>query len=177
MLVGDLAPVARATRFIYLNKTCFNGLYRVNRAGQFNVPLGRYAHPRIFDEEALRRASRALQSVDMRVADFREVLNWARAGDFIYCDPPYVPASKTANFTSYTAQPFGDAEQQALADLARELDRRGCRVMLSNAWLPATLALYRGFRCVELKAARAINANPARRGQVSELLAINYTPE
>ncbi len=169
-----LSPLERAARLIYLNKTCFNGLYRVNRAGRFNVPMGRYENPRIFDTDDLLNASRALQGVDLAVADFREVLNWARAGDFLYFDPPYAPVSKTANFTSYTTSTFGDAEQQELAAVLHELDRRGCKVMLSNSWVDSILELYKDFRCIELKATRAINSNPDKRGKVSELLAINY---
>lgn len=172
--VEDLSPLERAARLIYLNKTCFNGLYRVNRAGQFNVPLGSYKNPRIFDVAELLSASRALQGIELAVADFREVLNWARAGDFLYFDPPYAPVSKTASFTAYTESPFGDKEQQELAAVLHELDRRGCKVMLSNSWVDSILDLYRDFHCFELQAARAINANPDKRGKVSELLAINY---
>lgn len=170
----QLEPLTRAARFIYLNKTCFNGLYRVNRAGQFNVPMGRYRNPQIFDPETLRQASIALQTVILSVADFQEVLTWATAGDFIYFDPPYYPLSKTANFTSYTDQPFGETEQLALARVVGELAQRGCYVMLSNAWVEPMLQLYRSWQCIELKASRVINSNSQKRGKVSELLVITY---
>lgn len=170
----QLDSLTRAARFIYLNKTCFNGLYRVNRAGQFNVPMGRYRNPQIFDPEALRQASLALQNVILSVADFQEVLTWATAGDFIYFDPPYYPLSKTANFTGYTDQPFGEAEQIALANVVRELAQRGCYVMLSNAWVEPMLQLYRSWRCIELKASRVINSNGHKRGKISELLVVTY---
>ncbi|QEQ01692.1 DNA adenine methylase [Thermosynechococcus sp. B0] len=170
----QLDPLARAARFIYLNKTCFNGLYRVNRAGQFNVPMGRYRNPQIFDPEALRQASIALQNVTLSVADFQEVLTWATAGDFIYFDPPYYPLSKTASFTSYTDQPFGEAEQIALAKVVGELAQRGCYVMLSNAWVEPMLQLYQSWRCIELKASRVINSNHHKRGKISELLVVTY---
>lgn len=172
--VADLPPVDRAARFIYLNKTCYNGLYRVNRAGQFNVPMGRYQNPAIFDTAALHSASRALQGVAIVQADFRELLDWAQSGDFIYFDPPYAPLSPTASFTSYTPHPFGQREQQELAAVYHELDRRGCLLMLSNSWTPTILDLYGDFHCLELKASRAINSKADKRGQVSEVLVMNY---
>lgn len=170
----QLDSLTRAARFIYLNKTCFNGLYRVNRAGQFNVPMGRYANPQIFDPETLRQASLALENVTLSVADFQEVLTWAAAGDFIYFDPPYYPLSKTANFTSYTEQPFGEVEQIALAKVVEELVQRGCYVMISNAWVEPVLQLYRSWQCIELKASRVINSNSHKRGKISELLVVTY---
>ncbi|MEN9235610.1 MAG: DNA adenine methylase [Gloeomargarita sp. GMQP_bins_120] len=170
-----LTPVQRAARLIYLNKTCYNGLYRVNRQGRFNVPMGRYRNPRIFDADRLRQNSHALRNISITCRDFRTVLDWAQPGDFIYLDPPYVPLSPTANFTSYAAAGFGEAEQRELAALFRELHRRGCYVMLSNSWCAFTLALYGDFPCIELKAARAINSKAEDRGQVSELLVCNYS--
>ncbi len=171
---ADLTPVARAARLIYLNKTCYNGLYRVNRAGQFNVPIGSYKNPLIFDPAELFSASRALQGVDLAVADFRQALQWAQPGDFLYFDPPYAPLSKTASFTSYTQNPFGAAEQKELAAVLHALSQRGCKVMLSNSWVDSILELYQDFHCVEIQAGRAINSNPDRRGKVRELLATNY---
>ncbi|RME78267.1 MAG: DNA adenine methylase [Chloroflexi bacterium] len=172
--VENLSPVERAARFIYLNKTCYNGLYRVNRSGQFNVPMGSYVNPRVFEEAELKSASFALQGVELKTADFREVLSWAQAGDFIYFDPPYAPLSKTSSFTSYTETPFGEEEQQALASVFRELDHRGCKLMLSNSWVDDTLALYKDFNCIAVKASRAINSNPEGRGKIRELLVLNY---
>lgn len=172
--VESLSPIERAARFIYLNKTCFNGLYRVNKAGQFNVPMGSYVNPRIFDPDELLNANFALQNVSPAVADFREVLDRATANDFIYFDPPYAPVSKTSSFTSYTAESFGEQMQRELASIYRELDRRGCKVMLSNSWVESILDLYQGFTCLELKASRAINSNALKRGKISELLVVNY---
>jgi DNA adenine methylase len=173
----QLDPLTRAARLIYLNKTCFNGLYRVNRAGQFNVPMGSYRNPQIADAATLRLASAALQNVCLEVADFPAVLQWASAGDFIYFDPPYYPLSKTASFTSYTHHPFGAAEHHALAEVVAELDRRGCYVMVSNAWVEPVLSLYQRWQCIELKAGRVINAHGHKRGKISELLVINYPRE
>lgn len=172
----NLTAIQRAARFIYLNKTCYNGLYRVNRAGQFNVPIGSYKNPRIFDPEELNSASLALQGVTIEVADFHTVTSWAQCGDFVYFDPPYVPLTQTANFTSYTEAPFGEREQHDLADIFRVLDQKGCKVMLSNSWVPSNLDLYRGFNCIEVKANRAINSNAERRGKISELIVLNYDP-
>jgi len=174
--LSDLSPVERAARLIYLNKTCYNGLYRVNRQGQFNVPLGAYQQPGIFDAQELRAASAALQTVELAVADFRGVLHHAHAGDLVYFDPPYHPLNKTSSFTSYTQAAFGEQEQRELAQLYRALADRGCRVMLSNSWSPLILDLYRGFRLVEVKAARAINSKPERRGKISELVVLNFDP-
>ncbi len=174
--VKELSPIDRAARFIYLNKTCFNGLYRVNRAGQFNVPMGSYKDPTIFDVDELIGASKALEDVELAVADFREILNWAQGNDFIYFDPPYAPVSKTSSFTGYTENPFGEPEQKELATLLRELHQRGCKVMLSNSWVNSILDLYKDFNCIEVKASRAINSNPEKRGKISELLVTNYVP-
>ncbi|MCA1899860.1 MAG: DNA adenine methylase [Chloroflexi bacterium] len=174
--LNGLSNIERAARFIYLNKTCFNGLYRVNRSGQFNVPMGSYKDPAIFDEDELMTASQALQNVELEVSDFRDTLQWAQAGDFIYLDPPYVPVSKTSSFTSYTEKPFGEREQKELFSLFCELDNLGCKVMLSNSWVDSMLELYKGFTCIEVKAPRAINSNSEKRGKISELVVINYAP-
>lgn len=171
-----LTDIERAARFIYLNKTCFNGLYRVNRSGQFNVPMGSYKDPAIFDVDELVTASQALQEVELATCDFQDTLNWAQAGDFIYFDPPYAPVSKTSSFTSYTEKSFGEREQIELATLFRQLDSRSCKVMLSNSWVKPVLDLYKDFTCIEVKASRAINSNPEKRGKISELVVINYVP-
>jgi DNA adenine methylase len=160
----------RAAAFIYLNKTCFNGLWRVNRAGAFNVPIGRYVDPPICVPEALRAAQQVLSRAEIRRADYRTAVRDARAGDFLYFDPPYDPVTPTANFTSYTANAFGPDEQRALADTARELIARGCQVMLSNSDTPFIRSLYKGFRVERVKCARAINSNAAKRGDVDELI-------
>ncbi|HTR53782.1 MAG TPA: DNA adenine methylase [Kofleriaceae bacterium] len=161
----------RAAAFIYLNKTCFNGLWRVNRAGDFNVPIGRYTDPPICVPDALRAAAEVLARAKLRCADYRMAVADARAGDFVYFDPPYDPVAPTANFTSYTAGAFGPDDQRELAATARELVARGCRVMLSNSDTPFIRSLYRGdFRIERVKCPRAINSNAAKRGDVDELV-------
>lgn len=165
-------PVGRAARLIFLNKTCFNGLYRVNSSGQFNVPHGRYANPAICDEDGLQAASRALQNVELLNADFAEAVKAAGPGDFVYCDPPYVPLSQTASFTAYTAADFGPAEQSRLASTAEALRARGAALLLSNSGHPDVAQLYQdgGFHLETVEAARAINSNGAARGAVAEYL-------
>jgi DNA adenine methylase len=167
-------PVERAARMIYLNKTCYNGLWRVNRRGHFNVPMGRYRSPNILDQPRLRAASEALQGVDISPSDFREVADRAGTGDFVYFDPPYVPLTPTANFTDYYAGGFGQAEQEALADTFRRLDERGCRVMLSNSDTDLVRELYAGFEIIPVQARRAINSQAGKRGPVSEVVVLNY---
>jgi DNA adenine methylase len=169
-----LSPTSRAARFIYLNKTCYNGLYRVNRKGQFNVPMGRYKNPGIFDADDLRWASQLLRPTKIETAHFSSVLKRAKPGDFVYFDPPYYPLSKTSNFTSYTEFPFGDWEHGELARVFRELDRMECKVMLSNSWTPFVQDLYRGYNIVEVKGSRHINSKPDRRGKISEMVVTNY---
>jgi DNA adenine methylase len=170
----QLTPVERAARFIYLNKTCYNGLYRVNSQGQFNAPFGNYKNPNLCDEPGLQAASLALQTAELNVLDFEAAVAKAVAGDLVYFDPPYQPLSKTSSFTSYTATRFDDAEQRRLANVYRELDHRGCRVMLSNSNAPLIRALYGDFRLVEVLANRAINSKADGRGKIVELLIINY---
>jgi DNA adenine methylase len=160
----------RAAAFIYLNKTCFNGLWRVNRSGAFNVPIGRYTDPPICVPEALRAAQQVLSRAEIRRADYRTAIRDAKAGDFLYFDPPYDPVTPTANFTSYTANAFGPDEQRALADTARELVARGCKVMLSNSDTPFIRSIYKGFQIDRVKCARAINSNAAKRGDVDEVI-------
>ncbi len=172
----SLPSLERAARFIYLNKTCDNGLYRVNKAGQFNVPMGSYKNPRIFNPQELRAASEALQTAVLRCADFTTVLEYARPGDFIYFDPPYVPLSATSSFTSYTRNAFGLEEHEKLAEIFRLLDARGCKLMLSNSDTPYTRQLYNQYTCLTVQAPRAINTNPRGRGKIAELLALNYEP-
>ena len=166
----DWPAAERAATFIYLNKTCFNGLWRVNRAGDFNVPIGRYADPPICVPEALRAAQSVLARADLRCGGYDAAVADAKAGDFIYFDPPYDPVAPTASFTSYTAGAFGPDDQRALADAARELVARGCRVMLSNSDTPFIRSLYKGFRVERVKCPRAINSNAAKRGEVDELV-------
>lgn len=165
----------RAAAFIYLNKTCFNGLWRVNRSGDFNVPMGRYVDPPICVPEALRAAQAVLARATLRCGDYRDAVADAERGDFLYFDPPYVPLTPTANFTSYTEDGFGRAQQVELADTARALWARGCHVMLSNSDTPLVRELYAGFKIDQVKCGRAINANASKRGQVDELIITGTT--
>lgn len=175
VIPASLSPVEQASRFIYLNRTCYNGLFRVNRLGQFNVPFGFYKSPTICDPVRLRAASVALRHATIYNADFEKVLEDAKAGDFIYLDPPYSPVSATANFTSYSRQGFDEKEQERLASVFGRLDSRGCLMMLSNSDTPTVRRLYKGYSIVEVRARRAINSKADRRGPVSELLILNYS--
>ncbi|NUP07066.1 MAG: DNA adenine methylase [Polyangiaceae bacterium] len=167
-------PLKRAAWLIYLNKTCFNGLYRTNRAGVFNVPMGRYANtPNIANARRIRAASEALKDVDISCAPFEELRQKAEPGDVIYLDPPYVPLTRTANFDSYAGGAFGRAQQEQLADLYRELDKRGCLLVLSNSETPEVRELYRGFEIDVITAARNISSRGSTRGSVTEVLVRN----
>ncbi len=172
-----LSDLDVASRFIFLNRTCFNGMYRVNSHGEFNVPFGKYTNPLICDKENLRKASKALQKVTIRNQDYKKVLDKAKKGDFVYFDPPYYPVSKTASFTSYTKDAFLDKEQTELRDTFVELHKRGCYVMLSNSDTPFINELYSGIKGIKVSkvaAGRAINSNATKRGKISEVLVTNY---
>jgi DNA adenine methylase len=169
------SDVERAARLIYLNRTCYNGLYRVNRSGQFNVPFGRYRNPTVCDAANLRAAAHALRGARLAAVDFEACLEEAGPGDLVYLDPPYQPLSATAYFTAYTAGDFGFDDQRRLARVFQELDARGCRVMLSNSATEPIRALYAGYRQVVLQAARPINSRGQGRGPVPELLVLGHT--
>jgi DNA adenine methylase len=173
---ASLSPTARAARTIYLNKTCFNGLYRVNRAGRFNVPFGRYTNPSICDADNLRACSLALRHVELAVRDFSDVAKHARAGDFVYFDPPYVPLSDTSDFTSYIPGGFGAAEQQRLAKVFAQLAQSGVHVMLSNSDTPPVRSLYARFHIHPVLASRSINSKITKRGKVGEVVVTSYDP-
>jgi DNA adenine methylase len=170
-----MTTVERGARLLFLNKTCFNGLWRVNASGRFNVPFGKYTRPKILDVEALEAAHEALSIAEIRLADFSELTKMLRSGDFAYFDPPYVPVSKTANFTAYSS-PFGPEEQERLAAELAVLKKRGVNAMLSNAATPEMRALYlrHSFVVDTIQAARAINSDPSKRGDVTELVVTTY---
>ena len=172
---ATLSPVARASRMMYLNRTCFNGLYRVNRRGAFNVPFGRYSNPTICNEARLRAVSGVLDGTDIRHGSYADAVREARAGDFVYFDPPYQPLTATANFTSYTKAAFGETEQAELAETFAELDRRGVRCMLSNSYTPLICELYANFRIDTVVAPRAIARTVEGRAPVLEVVVRNYT--
>lgn len=172
----SLASVERAARLIYLNHTCFNGLYRENSKGEFNVPMGRYANPTICDVANLRAASIALRGATILHAPFWEVLTQPQPGDLVYLDPPYHPLNATSHFTNYSRHRFATAEQVRLRDAFADLARRGVRTLLSNSDTPFTRELYRDFRIVTITAARNINSRADRRGHITEILVLNWEP-
>ncbi len=169
-----MSDVERGARLIYLNKTCFNGLWRVNASGKFNVPFGRYKSPRILDEDALRAASAALEPAEIVHGDFTEVTKGLGRGDFAYFDPPYVPVSKTASFTSYASDRFDGAEQERLVAELHRLRARGVKAMLSNAYNEETQDLYREFATYVVDAPRSINSDPRKRQSISELIVTTW---
>jgi DNA adenine methylase len=166
-----------AARFIALNKTCYNGLYRVNRSGAFNVPIGRYRNPTICDMEQLRNASAALNSSDARIVacDYKQAVRKAREGDFVYFDPPFNPLSSTAHFVDYTKNGFGERDQIELATAFRELDHKGCKVLLSNSDTKMVRDLYSGFEQHKVRALRAISCKGTSRTGFREILVSNFT--
>jgi len=170
----DLPALERAARFIYLNKTCFNGLYRVNSKGIFNVPMGSYKNPGILKEDVLREASKLLQRVVLKVMPFEKVLNFATKEAFIYFDPPYYPLTKTSRFTAYTKDVFLESAQEKLAEVFKELDKRGCKLMLSNSDTEFIKKLYFDFKINFVSAKRMINSKSEGRGAISEIVITNY---
>ncbi|MEZ4481055.1 MAG: Dam family site-specific DNA-(adenine-N6)-methyltransferase [Dehalococcoidia bacterium] len=166
-------PAGRAARLIFLNRTCYNGLHRINRSGRFNVPHGRYLRPRILDEDNLRACAAALASADVSSLDFGAACTAAAPGDAVYLDPPYFPLSTTSRFTAYTANGFGWPEQERLAAVFRDLTRRGVFALLSNSAHPAISALYESFEVEEVPMSRAINSRGDRRDSIPELLVSN----
>ncbi len=173
---AKMSNVERGARLVFLNKTCFNGLWRVNAAGLFNVPFGTYAKPRILNAEVLRSAHVALAKATIRVADFSDITKELVAGDVVYFDPPYVPLSKTASFTAYSSDAFGADAQARLADDLISLKERQVFAMLSNASTVSSRALYatRGFHVTTIRAKRSINSDRTKRGDVEELVVTNF---
>jgi len=172
-----------AAMLIYLNRTGFNGLFRVNSRGEFNVPVGRYEKPRISDRDRLLRAAEALGAPGVRLVagSFELALEYAQCGDFLYFDPPYAPLSTTARFTSYTSRCFGANDQQRLQEVVVSLVRRGCHVVVSNSTATEIERLYdrnaearaAGLQAHRASARRSVNSNPQRRGPVTEYLITN----
>ncbi len=175
--INELSDVEVASRFIFLNRTGFNGMYRVNKSGQFNVPFGRYKNPLICDENNLRKVSEALRGITITHRDYKDVLELAKIGDFIYFDPPYYPLNPTSSFTAYTAKGFFEKEQIELRNTFVKLHERGCFVMLSNSDTPFINELYSGLEGVSINkiiAGRAINSKGSKRGKINEVLVTNY---
>ena len=164
---------ARAARIVYLNKTCFNGLYRENSKGEFNTPMGKYKNPNICDEPNLRAAAEAFRKANLSHAHFTAVLDHAEPGDFVYFDPPYHPISKTSSFTGYDKGGFNEDSQRLLAKTFLDLTQRGVHAMLSNSMTDFVRELYKDFRMDEVMVRRSINSNAGKRGQIGEVLIRN----
>lgn len=172
-----LSDIQRASRFIYLNKTCYNGLYRENSKGQFNTPYGRYKNPNIVDAENLRAVAAYLKRSNVKILcqDYKTTAIMAEKGDFVYFDPPYHPLSQTASFTKYVRGDFAARDQEELAETYRTLSQRGCYVMLSNSNTPFIMDLYKGFEILKIEANRFINCKADKRGKgLVEVLVKNY---
>jgi len=164
---STMTEIERASRFIFLNKTCFNGLYRENSKGKFNVPFGRYNNPNIEDRDNLQAIASYLNNANVQIfcQDFKTTADMAKAGDFVYFDPPYYPTSQTASFTKYVKGDFTAKDQEELADTFRQLAKRDCYVMLSNSNVPFIKELYKDFNVVEVEASRFINCKADKRGK------------
>lgn len=174
---AQLSPAQRASRIIYLNKTCFNGLFRVNSQGQFNVPFGRYKNPKILDEVVLKAVNKYFNNNEVRILnqDFEEAVNDARNGDFVYFDPPYDPVSDTASFTGYDINGFNRDEQRRLKRVFDDLTQRGVKCLLSNSATDFILELYGDYQPIMIvSASRNINSVADKRGKVSEVLIRNW---
>jgi DNA adenine methylase len=177
----DSAWTRRAAYMLFLNRTGYNGLFRLNSKGEFNVPCGRYKNPRILDAENLRNVSAVLNQVSIRYGDFENVADFVDQKSLVYFDPPYRPLSETAHFTTYSKEAFDDQQQLRLAGFYRQLDAQGAKLMLSNSD-PHNIdprddffeRAYQGFRIERLQAKRNINRDPEKRGPISELLILNY---
>lgn len=171
----------RAAQFIYLNRTCFNGLYRVNKKGKFNVPVGSYKNPTICDEENLRQLSHLIQNVQFQYGDYSRSMEYVTENTFVYFDPPYRPLNVTSGFTSYTKEDFNDDNQKELATFYGALNEQNAKLMLSNS-NPKNINqqdtffdnIYQGFNINLIQASRMINANSNGRGKISEILVTNY---
>lgn len=168
-------PIERAARLIYLNRTCFNGLYRENSQGHFNVPMGSYKNPQICHKELLRAVSFALKNTCIEERSFETLVDRViKPSDFVYFDPPYYPLSATSKFTSYNRDAFTEDDHIRLRDVFATLAHRGVPVMLSNSDCPFVRELYDGFNIHTVSAIRAINVNTQRRGKITEVLVTSY---
>ncbi len=173
---NKLSDVKKASRVIYLNKTCYNGLYRVNSAGEFNAPFGRYKNPNIVNETTIRAVSEYLNSNNITIlnGDFETAVETAQKGDFVYFDPPYVPVSQSANFTGYVKGGFDLKEQERLRNVCNQLNEKGVSFLLSNSSTHIIHELYKNYDIHTVKATRAINSNALKRGAIDEVLIRNY---
>ena len=173
---NQLTTVEKASRMLFLNKTCYNGLFRVNRAGEFNVPFGRYKNPNIVNEITLKAVSNYFNKADItfKCGDFEEAVKGIRKGDFVYFDPPYYPISDSSSFTGYTKSGFDRGEQERLKKLCDRLNKRGIKFLLSNSASEFILDLYKDYKIQIVRAKRGINSKADKRGEVEEVLVRNY---
>ncbi len=173
--INGTTNLEKAARLIYLNKTCFNGLYRENSKGEFNVPIGKYKNPKICNRALLRSVSTVLQNAQIKVRPFEDILKQASScDDFVYFDPPYHPLSSTSNFTAYSRNCFSQDDQIRLKHVFAELAERGVKVMLSNSDCKFVRELYSEFKIHSITASRLINSNGTKRGKISEVLITSY---
>lgn len=172
----NLTPIQRASRIIYLNKTCYNGLFRVNKTGEFNTPFGHYKNPNIVNGATLRAVSDYFNTaeIDLFCGDFAESLQKVKKDDFVYLDPPYDPLSDTANFTGYSRGGFGQIEQIRLKELCDRLNEKKVKFLLSNSATDFIKELYQEYRIEVVQASRLINSKADKRGEINELLIMNY---
>lgn len=172
----NMTNVERAARIIYLNKTCYNGLFRVNSSGEFNSPWGKYKNPNITNETTINALHTYFNkaNITIKCGDYKDALKGIRKGAFVYFDPPYMPISSSASFTGYTAGGFGEQEQIALKEQCEALNAKGIKFLLSNSSCPFIEDLYKDYIIEHVNAKRAINANPEKRGEIKEVLVRNY---
>jgi len=183
-MINDLSKsetIKRVSQMIFLNRTCFNGLFRVNRKGEFNVPIGDYKKPSFPSSSQLLEVQRSLENVTIHLSSFEECISWVRDSTFIYFDPPYRPISQTSQFISYSKNDFNDEDQKKLSHTFRNLDSENVKLLLSNSDPRNTDIddlffdeLYHGFNILRIDAKRSINSNPEKRGKITELLIKNY---
>lgn len=172
----EISDIKKASRFIFLNKTCYNGLYRVNNSGEFNSPFGKYKNPNIVNEVTIRAVSKYLNNNDITFLnnDFENSVKDIKKGSFVYFDPPYAPVSQSSNFTGYVQGGFDMEQQIRLRDLCIELNKKGIKFLLSNSSVPEIKELYKKFDIKTVKANRIINSNAKKRGEIDEVLIRNY---
>lgn len=172
----ELSSVEKASRIIFLNKTCFNGLFRVNSQGQFNAPFGNYKNPTIADESVLNAVSRYLNENNIMInnGDFKDSLKTTKKNDFVYLDPPYDPISETSSFTGYNLNQFYKDDQKRLKEVVDDLSKKGCKIMLSNSATEFIKDLYKDYKIEIVSANRNINSDPLKRGKIDEFLILNY---
>jgi DNA adenine methylase len=172
----NLSNIQRASRTIYLNKTCYNGLFRVNQSGEFNTPFGKYKNPNIINDITLKAVSNYLNNNDIKLfnLDFEEAIKGIKKGSFVYFDPPYYPISDTSSFTGYTLDGFGKEEQERLKKLCDKLTEKNIKFLLSNSSAPFILDLYKDYKIQYVGANRNINSNSIKRGEINEIMVRNY---